>query len=542
MEVAIASKPEESDPIELELIRSTLFSITEEMGAALERSAFSPNIKERRDDSSAIFDSRGQMVAMGDDLPVHLGAIQASVQAFVDALPLEPGDVGLLNDPFSGGSHLPDLTMVQGVWKGERLLFYVANRAHHSDIGGMSPGSMGPSTEIYQEGLVIPPIRLVRRGELDKELLRLVLANVRTPKMRRGDLTAQLAACHLGERRLLEAYAVYGERLLALSGALLLSTERRVRDLVASLPDGHYSFEDRLDPLEDGQEARLSLELRIDGDRAVTDFSGSSPQVTSGAVNCPLAVTASAVYYCFRCLMDDPVPFNGGFGRAIEIVAPKGSILNAKRPAAVAAGNVETSQRVVDVVFGALAQVVPDRVPAATQGTMNNLSFGGLRPDKTPFAYYETMGGGTGAWAGGDGESGIQSHMTNTLNTPIEALENELPVRIRAYSLREGSGGAGQKRGGEGLIRELEMLQPVVLSILSERRRTGPYGLAGGKAGKPGRNLLIRGGAEVLELGPRVGLRLEQGDIIRMETPGGGGFGACPAPGVTDGDGGENGE
>jgi N-methylhydantoinase B/oxoprolinase/acetone carboxylase alpha subunit len=513
------------DAIELELLRSLLASITEEMGAALERSAFSPNIKERRDDSCAIFDERGQMVAMGEDLPVHLGAMAASVAAFIERLPLGPGDVGLLNDPFSGGSHLPDLTMVQAVYAGERLLFYVANRAHHSDMGGSSPGSMTPAEEIYQEGLILPPVRLVRGGHMDEDLLALILANVRTPEMRRGDLVAQLGACRLGERRLLEAYQRLGDRLLQFTQGLLDSTERQVRHLLASLPSGTYRFSDAMDQASpEDPPIRIQAALTIDGDRAVVDFGGSSPQVRHGGINCPFAVTLSAVYYCFRCLLEEPAPFNGGFGRAIEVRAEPGTLLNAQRPAAVAAGNVETSQRIVDVVLGALAQALPQRIPAASQGTMNNLSFGGLRSDGTPFAYYETVGGGTGGWAGGPGEDGIQSHMTNTRNTPVEALELELPVFVRVYRLRHGSGGAGQQRGGAGIVREIEFLEPATVSILSERRLSRPYGLAGGGSGARGRTLLLRAEGSKVELPPRASVAVRAGDAVRVETPGGGGF------------------
>jgi N-methylhydantoinase B len=519
------------DAIELELIRSLLGSLTEEMGAALERSAFSPNIKERRDDSCAVFDATGQMVAMGEDLPVHLGAMAASVAAFLEKLPLGPGDVGLLNDPFAGGSHLPDVTMVQPVHVEGRLLFYVANRAHHSDIGGSSPGSMAPAEELYQEGLILPPVRLVRGGVLDEEVLGLILANVRTPEMRRGDLMAQLAACRLGERRLVEAYGRLGARLLEFTSGLLDATERQVRALLRGLRPGSYRFEDRMDGAgEDERPVRIAVAVTIDGDRAVVDFAGTSPQVERGSINCPLAVTRSAVYYCFRCLMDEPVPFNGGFSRAIEVLAGSGSLLNARRPAAVAAGNVETSQRIVDAVLGALAKALPERIPAASQGTMNNLSFGGLLPDGAAFAYYETIGGGTGAWAGGPGEHGLQSHMTNTRNTPVEALETELPVRVRAYALRRGSGGAGLHRGGDGIVRELEMLEEARVSILSDRRRSAPYGLAGGEPGQSGRTLVFRKDGRREELASKASVRLEPGDAVRVETPGGGGHGRPPRP------------
>jgi N-methylhydantoinase B len=514
-----------ADPVELELIGSLLASITEEMGAALERSAFSPNIKERRDDSCAIFDAAGQMIAMGEDLPVHLGAMGASVAAFIDRCPLGPGDVGLLNDPFAGGSHLPDLTMVQGVFSGERLLFHVANRAHHSDIGGSSPGSMAPSEEIYQEGLVIPPIRLLRAGRMDEPLLELLLANVRTPEMRRGDLIAQLAACRLGERRLLEAHARHGETLLRYSAGLLAATERQVRALLEGLPAGTYRFEDALDPISGSEPVPIRAAVTLGGGRALVDFAGSSPQVPRGSLNCPLAVTRSAVYYCFRCLLEEPIPFNDGFGRAIEVRAEPGSLLSAVRPAAVAAGNVETSQRVVDVVFGALAQAVPERIPAASQGTMNNLSFGGQDAAGRAFAYYETLGGGTGAWAQGRGEDGIQSHMTNTRNTPVEALETELPIRVLQYRLRRGSGGAGTHRGGDGLVREIEFLEPATVSVLCERRLGRPYGLAGGEAGASGRTLVLRPDGSAEELPARASVRLAAGEAIRIETPGGGGWG-----------------
>ena len=516
------------DSTELEIFKNLFHSVAEEMGAALRRSAFSPNIKERRDYSCAVFDSKGRVVAMGDHMPVHLGSMPFSVATAVEALNLVPGDIAILNDPYAGGTHLPDITLVMpiGVGGSRSPLFYVANRAHHSDIGGAQPASMGLSEEIYQEGLRIPPVYLVREGKIEPDTMALLLANVRTPREREGDLTAQLAACRLGERRLRELAGKYGiSRTGFYLDALQSYSARLMQEALARIPDGVYQAEDFLD--DDGFSARpirLRVTLRVSGRRAKVDFTGSAPSCR-GPVNAVLAITTSAVFYVFRCLLGEDVPACQGLMAPIEVFAPEGTVVNAKPPAAVAAGNVETSQRIVDVLLRALATALPGKIPAASSGTMNNLSFGGVDPrTRKPFAYYETIAGGMGARPTSDGLKGIHTHMTNSLNTPIEVLESAYPVHVRRYELRRGSGGAGRYRGGEGIIREIELLGDVRGTILSERRRIPPYGLAGGKPGRTGKNRLIHRG-KISELPSKATFSASRGDILRIESPGGGGWG-----------------
>jgi len=494
----------------------------------LRKTAFSANIKERRDFSCAIYDESGDAIAMGDHMPVHLGAMPMAVRHAIEAGPLAPGDVVILNDPFRGGTHLPDITFVAGVFpRGSgRPVLYVANRAHHADVGGMSPGSMPLAREIYQEGLRIPPVKLVRAGRIDRDVLELVLANVRTPVEREGDLLAQWMAIRRGNERLLELGERYGwAGLRRKMRALLDYSEAMMRATLETLPDGDYSFEDYLDG--DGVRpgsVRIAVRISLRAGRAVVDFSGSAPQV-DGPVNANLAVTAAATAYVFRSLIAEDVPFTAGLMRPIELKAPAGSVVNALPPAAMAAGNVETSQRITDVLLGALARAAPGRIPAASSGTMNNLSFGGRDPRTgESFAYYETIAGGMGASARFDGASGVHTHMTNSWNTPIEALEHQLPIRIRRYRIRDGSGGAGRRRGGDGLIREIEFLAPCQVSLVSDRRRRGPYGLEGGGRGRPGRNVLIRRG-RAFRLPGKAEFRVEAGDVLRIETPGGGGYG-----------------
>ena len=517
-------------PIDFEVFKNLFLAIAEEMGVTLRRTGFSPNIKERLDYSCAVYDAAGETIAQGDHMPVHLGAMPLSVRAAIDAVPMEPGDVVMLNDPFRGGTHLPDITLVSPVFlskKARRPDFYVANRAHHSDVGGMSPGSMPVAREIYQEGVVIPPIRLVRSGRIVEDVMALLLANVRTPEEREGDLTAQISANRVAETRLRELVTRYGRaRTLAYGAALQDYTERVMRATIAAIPDGEYAFEDALD--DDGfggQGIRIRVALKIAGSRATLDFAGSAPQV-QGSVNANFAITLSACLYAFRCLIEEDVLYNAGIARPLEVLAPEGSIVNARRPAAVAGGNVETSQRITDVVFGALGRALPLRMPAASQGTMNNVTFGGMHPRTgRPFAYYETIGGGMGARNGMAGLSGVHTHMSNTRNTPIEAIEQYLPVRIRQYSLRRGSGGAGAAPGGEGIVREYEALTEMSVTVLSDRRRGQPYGAAGGQPGASGRNALIRNGEEHVLPG-KIELRLLPGDRLRIETPGGGGWGS----------------
>ena len=521
------------DPTELEIFKNLFHSVAEEMGAAQRRSAFSPNIKERRDYSCAVFDSAGRAVAMGDHMPVHLGSMPASVAAAIETLALGPGDIAMLNDPFAGGTHLPDITMVLPVFVHSRVLgwrqplFHVANRAHHSDIGGAQPASMGLSEEIYQEGVRIPPVRFVRRGKIDRDLLAMILANVRTPQEREGDLTAQIAACRLGERRLAEMAEKYGIRKIRFYlEALQQYSARLMSEALARIPDGVYQAEDFLD--DDGyseEPLRLRVAIEIRSRHAKVDFSGSAP-ACRGSMNAVLAITRSAVFYVFRCLLGEEVPACAGLMDPIEVVAPEGSIVNARPPVAVAAGNVETSQRIVDVLLLALAQALPGEIPAASAGTMNNLSFGGVDPRSgQPFAYYETIAGGMGARPSKDGLSGVHTHMTNSLNTPIEALESAYPVRVRRYSLRRGSGGAGRFQGGDGIVREIEFLTDSRGAILSDRRRFAPDGLAGGKPGKPGKNQLILPDGRIRKLPSKSVFTAPRGSILRIETPGGGGWG-----------------
>ena len=517
------------DPIRLEIFKNLFHSVAEEMGAALRRSAFSPNIKERRDYSCAVFNAAGDVIAMGDHMPVHLGSMPMSVRAALHAFPLSPGDVALLNDPYAGGTHLPDLTMVMPVFAGssKKPLFYIANRAHHADIGGAHAGSMGLSREIFEEGLRIPPVKIMESGRIARDVMAILLANVRTPREREGDITAQIAACRIGERRLLALVAKYGSREVISYGRHLLDYSARMMGLtIASIPDGVYRAEDFLD--DDGvtsKPLRTAATIRIHGKNAEVDFAGSAPQC-AGSVNAVAAITESAVFYVFRCLLDDQVPATSGLMRSIRVIAPAGTIVNARAPAAVAGGNVETSQRIVDTLLRALALAIPTRIPAASQGTMNNLSFGGSDPRRggAPFAYYETIAGGTGAGPVHPGNSGTHSHMTNTLNTPTEVFEHIYPVRVRQYALRTGSGGAGVFRGGEGIVREIEMLADVQAGILSDRRRLPPFGLNGGAPGSPGKNELIVNGKTRL-LPSKCTFRAAAGSIIRIETPGGGGWG-----------------
>ena len=518
-----------TDPIEFEVFKNIFLSIAEEMGVTLCRTSFSPNIKERLDYSCAVYDADGETIAQGDHMPVHLGAMPLSVRAAIDAGPMDAGDTVMLNDPFRGGTHLPDITLVSPVFlrpRDRRPTFYVANRAHHSDVGGMSPGSMPVAREIYQEGLVIPPVRLVRRGRIVADVMNLLLANVRTPDEREGDVTAQIASNRVAEMRLRETAARYGRaRTLQYASALQDYTERVVRAAIRTIPSGSYAFGDALD--DDGftnAPVPIRVNIRITGDRATIDFTGSAPQV-GGSVNANYAITLSACLYAFRCLVQDDVLYNAGVARPLTVIAPDGTIVNALRPSAVAGGNVETSQRITDVVLGALGKALPDRVPAASQGTMNNVTLGGTNPATgARFAYYETIGGGMGGRPGQAGLSGVHTHMSNTRNTPVEALERYLPLRVRQYSLRHGSGGDGAAPGGEGIVREYEMLAETSVTVLSDRRRKGPYGARGGASGAPGRNTLIRDGVEQALPG-KVQLDLRPGDRLRIETPGGGGWG-----------------
>ena len=487
--------------VELQVIGSALVAAAEEMGAALIRSAFSSNIKERRDCSTALFDERGRMIAQAEHIPVHLGAMPEAVEAVMARDP-EPGETFAVNDPYTGGTHLPDITLVSRTEIG-----FAVSRAHHADVGGMEPSSLpAGSRELFQEGVIIPPVRL------DDEVLRLLVANMRGPQERLGDLRAQLGAQRLGERRIAELCAKYGrERVVAATEALYAHSEQLVRAGLAGIPDGVYEAADVLEPLRG--ELEIRARVTVAGDEIDIDFDGTSPQ-HDGNLNCPLAVTRSACYYVVRCLTAPDLPASGGAYAPVRVRAPAGTLVNARAPAAVVAGNTETSSRITDVVFRALAAAVD--VPAQGQGTMNNVTFGNAR-----FTYYETIGGGQGACPAGDGPSAVHVAMSNALNTPVEALELAYPLRVRRYEVRRASGGAGRHRGGDGVVRELEALEPCRLSVLAERRRRPPQGVRGGEPGAAGRTLL-----NGEELPSKVTRQLAAGDVVRIETPGGGGYGA----------------
>ena len=512
------------DPTTLEIYRALFTSVAEEMGIALRRTAFSPNIKERRDYSCAVFDAKGRVIAQGDHMPVHLGSMPMAVAAALAEIEFAPGDVVAVNDPFAGGTHLPDVTLVTPVVHGKRILFYVANRAHHADIGGATPGSMGLATDIYGEGIRIPPIRLVRNGVVDRDTMRLLLANVRGNVERRGDFDAQIGSLKTGSMRLLEIVERRGEREATEYAAQLIDySARMMRHTIASIPDGVYEAEDALD--DDGvqdQPVRIAVRITVKGERATVDFNGSSVQVI-GAINAVEAITVSAVSYVFRCLVGGEVPASAGLMAPIDVIAPAGTVVNANPPASVAGGNVETSQRIVDTVFRALSQALPDRIPAASQGTMNNLTIGGIDTrtgQGHEFSYYETVAGGMGARPSLDGMSGVHTHMTNSLNTPAEALEYAYPLRVREYRLRRGSGGKGKQRGGDGVVREIETIVPARMSLLADRRKRGPYGLYGGSDGDPGLNRI-----NTQSIPAKGSHEMKAGDRIRIESPGGGGWG-----------------
>lgn len=520
-------------PVSLEIFKHLFASVAEEMGVTLGRTAYSPNIKERKDYSCACFDAQGRMIAQAAHIPVHLGAMPASVRAAIERFPsFESGDIVLLNDPYLGGSHLPDITMVSPVFIADdpdgqtgKLFGFVASRAHHADIGGMSPGSMPMSRELYQEGIIFPPLKLAKRGVVNAEVLELFYRNVRTPWEREGDMNAQMATARVGAQRLQEILARYGSHVVqAHADALLTYSARLTRAALALLPGGEAHYTDYLD--DDGwgvQSLPISVHISVGNGAISVDFSGSAPQ-SMGCVNAVEAVTYSAVLYVIRCLVGEHVPTNQGCMEPVSISVPAGSILNPLAPAAVAAGNVETSQRIVDALFGALAQLAPQRIPAASQGTMNNLTLGGYSAEHgRVFAYYETMGGGMGARPGADGLSGVHVHMSNTRNTPVEGLEMELPLRIRRYALRHGSGGVGCYHGGDGLCREICFLAPATVTLLTERRRTAPYGLHGGEPGAVGVNMLEREGVAT-ELPAKTTFDVQANDVLIICTPGGGGF------------------
>jgi N-methylhydantoinase B len=520
------------DAVRLEVFRHLFAALAEEMGAALRRASFSPNIKERRDYSCALFSPRVAAVALGDHMPVHLGAMPMSVEAALSELgALRPGDVACLNDPFEGGTHLPDITLTAAVHAPDgTLLGYVASRAHHSDVGGSTPGSMPLAREIYEEGVRIPPVRLYVEGRRNEDLWRLLLANVRTPTERAGDLDAQMAALNAGASRLREIALRRGTpQTLAAMDALVEYADRMVEAGLALIPEGRYGARDAIE--DDGFGSGplpIVAELHVAGRTLTIDFGGTSPQVPGG-VNAVAAITSSATRYVVRCvveaLLGEPLPAGGGSMSSVRLELPEGSLVNARPPAAVAAGNVETSQRITDVLMSAFAVALPDLMPALSQGTMNNTTVGGLDPRSgEPFAYYETVGGGMGAGPGRAGLSGVHVHMSNSLNTPVEALEHAYPFRVTRYAIRRGSGGRGLYAGGDGLRRDLMLLTDARVALLCERRTVGPAGARGGEAGAPGENVLIRGGIEE-RLPGKATFSVASGDVISIRSPGGGGWG-----------------
>jgi N-methylhydantoinase B len=551
------------NPILLEVFKNRFSSICEEMGVTLNRTAFSPNIKERRDFSCALFDADGSMIAQAAHIPVHLGSMPMSVKAAIDAVEFEEGDMVMLNDPYKGGTHLPDITIVAPVFIREELSptnhdaneeimgtnndqkqknekagsphgkkvpkprFFVANRAHHADVGGMTSGSMPLSTSLFQEGVIIPPLKIMKKGQRDNDLMSLFLSNVRTPQEREGDFAAQIMSNLTGIRRIQELVKKYGlPKVKRYATSLMDYSEIITRKKIASIPDGVYEFQDQLD--DDGKgtkDIHINVILTISGDGATLDFRGSHAQVT-GSVNAVYSITLSAVIYAFRTLIKENIPFNAGCFKPITVITKKGTIVDALFPAAVAGGNVETSQRVVDTVLGALEKALPGQIPAASQGTMNNLTVGGMdQRTNAPFAYYETLAGGMGATATSHGESAVHSHMTNTLNTPVEALEYSYPFLVTEYAIRKNSGGRGRFSGGEGMVRQMRMLSDAEMTVLSERRVHPPHGIDGGAPGGCGRNYIIRNGKKEIMPG-KFHAELKKGDTLRIETPGGGGYGA----------------
>jgi N-methylhydantoinase B len=516
------------DAVELELFNNRLGAVAEEMGAVLQQAGFSPNIKERRDFSCAIFGADGTMATHAAHIPVHLGSTPMSVAAAIEAVDMHDGDIVILNDPYAGGTHLPDVTLVAPVYigVGRKPFAYVADRAHHADIGGSSPGSMALASEIHQEGFRIPPVLLFRSGEVVRETKELFLANTRVPEERLGDLDAQVAALRAGAARIRELADRHGKAQLTRAMRELQDySARLITAFIAELPKGKWNAHDILDG--DGMGSgpiRIEVTVERKGRRLKVDFSGTDRQ-TRGPVNANLAVTTSALFYVIACLAGRNVPPNQGMMAPIDLHAPEGSVVNCRFPAAVAGGNVETSQRIVDVILKAFAQALPDLVPAASCGSMTNLAMGGYDAIRDRwFSYYETVGGGGGAGPSGNGGTALQTHMTNTLNTPIEVLESYYPLRVKHYRVRRNSGGRGRHRGGDGIDRAVELLVDTELTLLADRRAHGPYGLAGADCGRTGRDSITRNGKES-RIDAKASLSLGPGDVIRVQTPGGGGWG-----------------
>lgn len=504
--------------IELNIFTSRLDAVCDEMGAVLQRAAFSPNIRDRLDFSCAVFNAAGELCAQAAHIPVHLGSMAYAMHEIVGNLSWQPGDMVIVNDPFLGGTHLPDITLIAPVFVAEQLFGFVANRAHHADIGADTPGSMPLSRQLDEEGLVIPPTHLLRQGKIQQSVMESILGAIRSGSAGQGDFAAQISANRAGVLRLQKLIEAYGAKEF-ITGLQALNEygERLAHSVIAAIPDGEYTFNDVMD--DDGlgnRDINIQVCLTIREQTVRLDFAGTAAQ-TSGNINCPLSVAAAAVYYVFRCLMPAQTPACAGSFKPITLSAPVGCLVNAQRPAAVAAGNVETSTRIVDVVMGALAKAIPDKIPAASHGSMNNLAMGSVQQR---WDYYETMAGGMGGGPQTAGLSAVQTHMTNTRNTPIEVMEANYPVRIKRYAIRKGSGGAGLHRGGDGLIREFEFLQPATVTLLTERRRHAPWGLNQGQNGLHGNNYL---NGNMLE--PKVSFTAAVGDVLTIETPGGGGWG-----------------
>lgn len=518
--MAPAQTENKLSPIELSLFASRITAVCEEMGAVLRRAAFSPNIRDRLDFSCAVFDADGALSAQAAHIPVHLGSMAYAMADIVGGIDWNEGDMIVLNDPYLGGTHLPDVTVIAPVYVDGQIVAFVVNRAHHADIGSDSPGSMPTSTRLEEEGLIIPPKHLLRGGEIDQAAFSQILDAMKDEAIARGDFSAQISANRLGMARVRDLVSTDGiDEFQAKLKAYNDYAARLAAEALDQLPPGDYECTDTMDDDGAGNED-LPIRCRIKvGEQGIrVDFTGSAEQV-AGNINCPLPVTAAAVYYVFRCLMPAQAPDCAGSFRHIDIKAPQGCLLNAQRPHAVAAGNVETSSRIVDAVLGALARALPDKIPAASQGSMNNLAMGS-HAGESVWDYYETMGGGTGAGAQQLGCDAVQSHMTNTLNTPIEVLELNFPLRVWRYAVRRGSGGGGRHAGGDGLVREFEFLDGASVTLLTERRKRAPWGLNGGEDGQPGENRL---NDELLD--PKVTVEVKAGDRLSIATPGGGGWG-----------------
>ncbi|NHJ49722.1 MAG: hydantoinase B/oxoprolinase family protein [Asgard group archaeon] len=520
---------EKIDVITREVIRGGLEYIAEEMGIILRNAAYSTNIKERMDHSCSLFDEQGRMIAQAEHIPVHLGAMPLTVKSIMDTFDGEiyPGDSFILNDPYLGGTHLPDITIVSVIDYNKEIIGYSVSRAHHNDIGGMVPGSMpGNAIDIFQEGLRIPPVKIVSKGEMVNDVLNLIMINSRTPKLRKGDLMAQISANWTGEKRLKELIAQKGLKTYQQTVEEILNySERRFLAILKDFPEIETSAEDFMD--SDGNNddlIKLNVNIKTTKTNFTFDFTGTSPQV-QGAINCPYAVTLSGSYYVMRSITDPTIPANEGLYRHLTVVAPKGTLLNAKSPAAVVGGNVETSQRIVDTLLKAFAKIIPDRIPAASQGTMNNIIIGGNDVAGIPFTFYETIGGGSGASIQGDGVDGIHTNMTNTMNTPIEEIEVRYPLIVEQYAFRENSGGKGQFRGGLGIIRKFRTLVPVIVSLLGERQKTAPWGLKGGKNGQKGHYYKLTKSGEKVVLASKTTTTLDTGESIIIQSPGGGAYG-----------------